>query len=285
MDRSDIYQKLDKAARDGDVYAGLRSLPLDAVADALNFVPPEYRHARDALPSMAADAIQDSWTGTHGYPLLLQSSAFVRVLENGFRRFAGRPLDDAKILDYGCGWGRLIRLMYRFTDPRNVYGCDPWDRSIELCRESRLAGTFAISEYIPTRSPFPDQKFELIYAFSVFTHLSARSGAAVMRVCRECIADNGLMVVTIRPLSYWDVHDQRQSMVDAGAMKRAHIEKGFAYTPHGRAPIDGDITYGDTSMTLDYIKSNWTGWDVAGVEYNLQDPYQTIVFLRPGSFL
>jgi hypothetical protein len=65
------------------------------------------------------------------------------------------------------------------------------------------------------------------------------------------------------------------------AMQRDHDEQGFAYTPHQRAPIDGDITYGDTSMTLDYIKRNWSGWDVAGVEVNLQDPFQTIVFLRP----
>jgi SAM-dependent methyltransferase len=283
MDRAEIYQTLDIAAREGDVYSALRNLPVDAVADALNFIPPEYRHARAALPSMAPDAIQDSWTGTHGYPLLLQSSAFVRVLENGFRRYAGRPLDGTKILDYGCGWGRLLRLMYRFTDPKNLFGCDPWDRSIELCRESRLAGTFAISEYIPTHAPFPDQKFDLIYAFSVFTHLSARSGKAVMNVCRESIADDGLMVLTIRPLSYWQSHDQRQNIVDVDAMKRAHIEKGFAYTPHGREPIDGDITYGDTSMTIGYIRENWKGWEVAGVEFNLQDPFQTIVFLRPVS--
>jgi len=103
----------------------------------------------------------------------------------------------------------------------------------------------------------------------------------VVKVCRECIADDGMMVVTIRPLSYWAAHDQRQNVVDVEAMKAAHSEKGFAYTPHGREPIDGDITYGDTSMTLDYIKANWKGWDVAGVEFNLQDPYQTIVFLRP----
>ena len=281
MDRAEIYQKLNEAARNGDVYAGLRELPVDAVADVLNFIPSEYGYAHATLPSMAPDAIQDSWTGTHGYPLLLQSSAFVRVLENGFRRFTGRGLDDATILDYGCGWGRLIRLMYRFTAPENLYGCDPWDRSIELCQESRLAGNFSVSEYIPTRPPFPGKKFDLIYAFSVFTHLSARSGNAVVKVCRECIADDGMMVVTIRPLSYWAAHDQRQNVVDVEAMKAAHSEKGFAYTPHGREPIDGDITYGDTSMTLDYIKANWKGWDVAGVEFNLQDPYQTIVFLRP----
>ena len=34
-------------------------------------------------------------------------------------------------------------------------------------------------------------------------------------------------------------------------------------------------------MTLGYIKDNWKGWSVAGVDFNLQDAYQAIVFLRP----
>ena len=64
-------------------------------------------------------------------------------------------------------------------------------------------------------------------------------------------------------------------------MKRAHRERGFAYTPHNRPPIDGDITYGDTSMTVDFIRERWLGWEVTGVDYNLQDPFQLLVYLRP----
>ncbi|BCQ24031.1 methyltransferase [Caballeronia sp. NK8] len=281
MDRTEIYQSIESGASSGDVFAALRKLPVDAVADALLYIPPEYSKAREALPRMATDEVQDSWTGSHGYPLLLQSAAFVRVLENGYRRYANRSLDDARILDYGCGWGRLLRLMYKFTAPENLHGCDPWDRSIALCRESGLAANLIQSAYIPTEPPFPGERFDLIYAFSVFTHLSARSGKAVMDVCRRSIADNGLMVITIRPQSYWEIHDQKQNIVDVKAMQRDHAVNGFAYTPHGREPIDGDITYGDTSMTLDYIRENWKGWNVAGVEFNLQDAYQTIVFLRP----
>jgi SAM-dependent methyltransferase len=282
MDRAKIYELVNNAVIHGqDPYAALRTLPIDAVGDVLLHIPAAYDAARRALPRMAPDDVQDSWTGSHGHTLLLQSCAFARVLENGFMRHTGRLLDGMKILDYGCGWGRLMRLMYKFTAPENLYGCDPWDRSIELCKESHLAGNFAISQYLPTEPPFPGQKFDLIYAFSVFTHLSDRSGKAVLKVCRESIKDDGLMVVTVRPLSYWDVHDPAQNVVDVPVMKVSHLKRGFAFTPHGREPIDGDITYGDTSISLDYIDANWDGWKVAGVDYFLQDPYQTLVYLRP----
>jgi hypothetical protein len=51
--------------------------------------------------------------------------------------------------------------------------------------------------------------------------------------------------------------------------------------PHNRPPIDGEVTYGDTSMSLEYIARNWNGWHVVGTDYNLVDPYQLVVFLTP----
>jgi SAM-dependent methyltransferase len=282
MDRIDVYEKL--SALSGDraaLFREIRELPIDVVGDLMLQIPPEFHALGKALPSMASDEVQIRWTGTAGFPLLIQSCGFVRAVESGFWRHSGRSLDNTRILDYGCGWGRLIRLMYKFTAPENIYGCDPWNRSIEICREHELPAHFAQSEYIPTEPPFPDVKFDLIYAFSVFTHLSARSGKAVMDVCRRSIADNGLMVITIRPASYWYVHQQSQNEIDGKIMLRDHAEKGFAYTPHPREPIDGDITYGDTSMTLAYIEQNWPEWKIAGTDLQLHDPYQTLVFLKP----
>ncbi|KVE36184.1 hypothetical protein WS69_13245 [Burkholderia sp. BDU5] len=282
MDRQDFYETLAMAGNDkAAIFRALRSMPIDAVADVLNYVPAEYVNVRAAIPAMAPEGVQISWTGSAGYPLLMQSCAFVRALENGYRRFNGRGLDDAEILDFGCGWGRLIRLMYKFTAPDNIYGCDPWDRSIELCKQSNVQAHLAVSDYLPFSLPFPEAKFDLIYSFSVFTHLSERAATAAITACRKSIKENGMMVITVRPLSYWDHHEEAQNKVDREQMKRDHATRGFAYTPHDRQAIDGDITYGDTSISLDYIRANWQDWDIVGTDCFLQDPFQTLVFLRP----
>ncbi|WP_321785084.1 class I SAM-dependent methyltransferase [Burkholderia pyrrocinia] len=282
MDRRDFYEVLAKAGKDHSaVYRALRSMPIDVVADLLNHVPPEYADVRAAIPSMAPDDVQISWTGSSGYPLLMQSCAFVRALESGYRRLNDRGLDDAQILDFGCGWGRLIRLMYKFTAPENIYGCDPWARSIELCRESNVRANLSVSDYLPSSLPFADATFDLIYSFSVFTHLSERAATAAISACRKSIKKDGMMVITVRPLSYWDYHDEAQNKVDREQMKQDHAARGFAYTPHDRQAIDGDITYGDTSISLDYIRTNWQDWKVAGTDYFLQDPFQMLVFLKP----
>ncbi len=256
-------------------------MPIDVVADLLNHIPTGYANVRAALPQMASDDVQISWTGSAGYPLLIQSCAFVRALENGYWRFNGRGLDDSTILDFGCGWGRLIRLMYKFTAPENIYGCDPWPRSIELCQDNKVRANLSVSEYLPSSLPFSDTTFDLIYSFSVFTHLSERAATAAIKACRKSIKNDGMMVITVRPPSYWDHHDQAQNKVDRKRMKQDHATRGFAYTPHNREAVDGDVTYGDTSISLDYIRSNWRDWEIAGTDLFLQDPFQMLVFLKP----
>jgi hypothetical protein len=84
MDLIEIYRSVDNAIKKGhEPYSVLRTLPIDAVGALLLEIPQEFEAARRELPTMASDTVQDSWTGSHGYTLLLQSCAFARILENG----------------------------------------------------------------------------------------------------------------------------------------------------------------------------------------------------------
>lgn len=276
--------ELERLAKNGNseiVYKALQNLTLDEVGDLLLNVNETAPSLRGVLPQMASNEVQINWTGTSGGALLQQSSAFVNSTSSNYELLTGQRLEGACILDYGCGWGRLIRLMYKFSSPERIYGCDAWDVSLNLCKDNRILASLSLCEEVPQDAPFPGMEFDLIYSFSVFTHLSERTAKAVISSLRKCISPKGLVAVTIRPLEYWDAHDPAQSLVDVNKMKQAHLSGGFAFSPHNRAPIDGDITYGDTSMSIDYIAKNWTGWTVAGEARNGCDPWQIIVFLRP----
>src|SRR5258708_35849186 len=112
-----------------------------------------------------------------------------------------------------------------------------------------------LSEDIPTSLPF-DGKFDLIFAFSVFTHLSERATHASLSSLIKAICDRGVIVITIRPIEYWNLplafDEQRRN----GAAAK-HVRDGFSFLPHNLPPIDGDVTYGDTSMTLKYLESTF----------------------------
>jgi SAM-dependent methyltransferase len=240
----------------------------------------EFPRISGALPRMASAEVQTNWTGNHGIPLLRQSCNFVRSAAYHFVRHVGRPLDRATILDYGCGYGRLARLMYYFTDPENLFGVDPWDRSIEVCHANGLGDHFRQSDYLPESLPVPRTDFDLIYAFSVFTHLSMRATMKALETCRRYISDKGLMLITVRPIEYWDA-DPNILPDLARQFRTAQREQGFAFRPHQRAPVDGDITYGDTGMSVRWIEANIPRWTVASIDHSLDDPYQIYVALWP----
>jgi SAM-dependent methyltransferase len=232
------------------------------------------------LPRMASEEVQRSWTGSSGVTLLRQTCAFARSVAYHYTKFTGRPLEGASILDYGCGYGRVARLMYYFSDPSKVVGLDPWDKSIAICKQDGLGDNFLQSDYLPESLPVGTRRFDLIYAFSVFTHLSERAARASLSTLARYLERDGLLVITIRPVEYWH-HDPAAQK--AGAVERQmalHREKGFSFLPHQRAAVDGDITYGDTSLTTQWLSDNFSEFSIKGVDRSLDDSFQYYVFLQ-----
>lgn len=185
------------------------------------------------------------------------------------------------ILDYGCGYGRILRMMYYFTDEDNVYGVDPWKTSIDFCTNSKITKNIYVSENIPSKLPVGNVKFDLIFSFSVFTHLSKLTTIACLNTIWNYLKPDGLIVITVRPSEYWEL--KYKDAVDhhtATHLKKSHKESGFAFVPHNIPPIDGEITYGDTSMTVKWICDNVANLKIAGTDRSLSDPYQLYIFLQ-----
>lgn len=258
----------------------MHRVPLEVFGELCLAVPEHYSAIRSRLPTMASDEVQRNWTGNCGRALLDQSLAFVRtmlVMRAVHGGAAGAATTGLRVLDFGCGWGRLLRLMLKYVPAGRLHGVDPWDRSLDLCREHRIPCPLALSDYLPRSLPFAGP-FDLVYAFSVFTHLSETTARMALTALREVIAADGMLCLTIRPAEYWHHHGPRG---EPTCLER-HRHQGFAFLPHAhREPIEGEITYGDTSMTLEYLGGLAAGWSIAAVDWNPCDPLQVVVALVP----
>lgn len=81
-------------------------------------------------------------------------------------------LKDAKILDWGCGPGRVIRHMPELLDKGSeIYGTDYNLKSIKWC-EKNLPGISFNHNTLKAKLPYKDDFFDVIFGISIFTHLS-----------------------------------------------------------------------------------------------------------------
>jgi SAM-dependent methyltransferase len=246
-------------------------LPLESYGELLLDLPERWPRLRRLLPSMPEAQVQINWTGDHGRGLLPLSIAFVRTTLSYVPVWRVREL-DLRALDFGCGWGRLLRLMAKYYPLAQLEGVDPWDMSIELCRACGIRNPLAISEYLPETLPTQSCQFDLIYAFSVFTHLSPYATTVCLRTLRKYLKPSGVLIATTRPIEYWHAAGKPE-------LAEAHERDGHAYMPHNFhiSSPQGEPIYGDASMEPQALAQH--GLKIVGVEHNAVDPLQILVAL------
>lgn len=107
---------------------------------------------------------------------------------SGFRLQAG-----TRVLDFGCGPGRVLRWLPSDVDG---WGVDLDAERIAWCQQALSPPfRFATCGTYP-HLPFADDTFELIYAGSVFTHLAELADAWLLELLR-ITAPGGLLYLTI----------------------------------------------------------------------------------------
>lgn len=282
-----ILSRLDKKIMRLDakeVQKEFENIPLEIFGKIQIDRPPQYPNIMHWLPQMPSADIQRSWTGSADHMLMEQSLAFLKTIISAYHALACKPMKLSNVLDFGCGWGRMIRLLYKYVPSDCIYGVDPWPTSIEICKKTNVRAHLYISEYVPRSLPTPKNlKFDFIFAFSVFTHLSEKVTKICAETLRNYLTDNGIIVMTIRPEEYWSyiLNNVKSHLNEKDIMQLLadHEQKGFAFYPHKREEMEGEVTYGETSMTLDFISNNFAGLHIAGVEINKVDNLQLIVFL------
>jgi SAM-dependent methyltransferase len=269
---------------DRQIQHALESVPLEIFGKIQIERPDEFPNLMQWLPVMPSTAVQQSWTGNSDHELMRQSVNFIRTTISKYHELSGKPLNQGRVLDFGCGWGRLIRLLYKYVPADNIFGIDPWDKSIDLCRETKLHGNILLSDYLPTTLPVPPSvKFDLIIAFSVFTHLSEKSFNMSASVIRDYLSEQGIIALTIRPREFWThIHGTTPffAKIPLAQVLGDHDLNRLAFYPHINKTVMGEVVYGETSVSMDYLKNAFPGMEITGIEWSEIDPLQIIVFLQ-----
>jgi SAM-dependent methyltransferase len=269
-----------------DNYPLFRGLDDDLWALLLSRRYSTYRSILETLPLLPDPTLQERWNGAHGLTLLTQTKAFYRHARAMLERHGVSEPPATRILDFGCGWGRITRFFCRDVDAGALHGCDPVEDILEVCRRSRLPAVLHRTEFIPER--LPETGFDLAYSFSVFTHISEEAANACIRALHDALNPGGLLILTIRPPAYLDLDPKMHAARDALRPDplTALAEPRHVFVPHDPDPEHpqyegGEMTYGEAVISLSYVRERWGGlFELLDVKIVPEDLYQVAITLR-----
>lgn len=179
------------------------------------------------LPGFPSDEIQAATTGASGYHTLREAFIFYSDCRQHFAS-AGKPLVSGRsLLDFGTGWGRVLRFFINDLDIRDLFGTDVTPGFIDICRTTFRTNNFIVNKPFPP-TPIPSERFDYIVGYSVFSHLSEAACAAWMAEFHRILVPGGLLALTTRGRPFFDIcEDLRQQEVSGYAKAMSMIFDDF----------------------------------------------------------
>jgi SAM-dependent methyltransferase len=186
---------------------------------------------------------------------------------------AGAPLDSLNsILDFGCGCGRVLRRWHNLK--ARVCGTDLSQPAVDWCRTHLPFVEVGVNTLEP-RLSYGDASFDLIYAFSLFTHLPVGMQFAWRDELSRLLRPGGLLLLTL----HGDAYIERLR----GEERRVYAKGECVVRRAGAAGLNLCSTFHPPAFVRDRLAN---GWEL--VEHMprgaLGTPDQDLVVLRrPGS--
>jgi SAM-dependent methyltransferase len=170
--------------------------------------------------------------------------------------------EQERILDFGCGAGRIIRYFRDHAPGREIWGVDISAPRIRWCRENLCPPFKFLTTTTFPHLPFEGNSFDIIYAGSVFTQIVDLAETWLMEL-KRILKREGRMYVTVydnhsiemllsgRPDSY----PRGTSLYDrlvALEREKHFMKSGFSKIVLSRDPGDSFIFY-----DIDFLRTCW----------------------------
>jgi SAM-dependent methyltransferase len=198
--------------------------------------------------------------GHEDFDDFLRSGAeVVTMLELALHKYFGKSFADFETaLDFGCGAGRLLRFI---ESGPVISGCDIYPNLVDFCTQNFSDATFHCNEHRPPL-PYRRARFDLVYSFSVFSHLSQEMEdmwlAELVRVGKPgCVY---LLTVCGEWHAKHTLGDALDRAMDAGFY--FHKNYGERTGAPGEFPDYYELSFHSTS----YVHSRWSEFfDIVGI--------------------
>ena len=185
--------------------------------------------------------------------MLAKGFEIYELFRGHYEQHVGALTSSSRVLDFGCGFGRVIRFFLKDVAPENLFGIDVDESRLEASCDHW--SQYQRCETFPPTA-FEAESFDFIYAFSVFSHLSEEAHKRWLEEFERLLKPGALLVLTTfrreEILNRPPPIDERLSSSEPWLS--AYDRGEFCYQPLGeRVPH-----FGYAFIPQPYVREHWT---------------------------
>jgi SAM-dependent methyltransferase len=147
-------------------------------------------------------------------------------------------MEGASILDWGCGPARVVRHLRNLIPEATYYGSDYNPQTIAWCSHTFSDIYFHSNDLMPGLV-YEKGMFDLVYAISIFTHLSEEAHHAWLRELCRVLKPGGILMLTLHGAGFREkLTDKEKPQFDSDQLViRGNVREGHrtfaAFHPEG----------------------------------------------------
>ncbi len=183
----------------------------------------------------------------------------------------GHLRDDTKVLDFGCGCGRVLTYLHHHAPKPKYVGIDVDSDAIKWCQDNLKFGRFFTNPADPP-TQFSDCSFDVIYTVSVFSHLDALHTREWIQELSRLLRPKGILLITLHDPTLLPLQKREEVRANGFYFEYA---KGTAWFKANKSEW-----YGTTYMSEDYIIKSFTGFELVNYTKQGCNGYQDVAILR-----
>lgn len=127
----------------------------------------------------------------------------VSDLEGGLARVDERSMESfTRVLDFGCGCGRTLRWLDWLALRSYLAGTDIDGECVRWCAENIPFAYFSRNERLPPLG-FENEAFDLVFALSVFTHMTESAQDAWLAELRRVTCPGAVLLLSTHGPHTW----------------------------------------------------------------------------------
>ena len=168
------------------------------------------------FPTFPPDEMQNRIHGHCGAHSIVEAGTFYKfACDHGLAGPTAPWYGKGYMLDFGAGWGRILRQFMRDFPLSQIIGFEPNARLCTVARSNNPFVSFLSGDYLPT-GILPAQRFNLIVGWSIYSHLSEMSATAWLTETARVLAPGGAALYTTWGMRFLQRLKREAELMQAG---------------------------------------------------------------------